>query len=55
MAIQVAFIKSHQGTNKSVCTLIKHEKRQNKSLRKSETLMVCHELEFAIKLILASH
>ena len=27
----LAFIKSHQGTNKSVCTLIKHEKKKDNS------------------------
>ena len=38
-----AFIKSHQGTNKSVCTLIKQRKKAKK--KDNNSLMVCHELE----------
>ena len=33
----LAFIKSHQGTNKSVCTLIKHEKKKDNSCLKTFT------------------
>ena len=39
----LAFIKSHQGTNKSVCTLIKQRKKAKK--KDNNSLMVCHELE----------
>ena len=48
-----AFIKSHQGTNKSVCTLIKQGRKPRK--KDNNSLMVCHELEsacvYTIKLI----
>ena len=48
----LAFIKSHQGTNKSVCTLIKHEKKDNfVSAVLGNINGLPRELEFAIKLI----
>ena len=48
----LAFIKSHQGTNKSVCTLIKHEKKDNcVSAVLGNINGLPRELEFAIKVI----